>query len=185
LFAFGAFGKSGSCALRAAGVASEAEGWIGTYRWVKVDRANCQAGVGGCVKVSTSAAAVGRSAIGCYNITAHTASTAFCTHVCLGGIDKLAQGTGSGTCIEPDVLVIRDWVVGPAGSAVSELGTLTLGASVVAFDTGFAGVFVEADGALPYTLVDVQIDKVAGSVEAATETVGRADLAGFAVGIAE
>ncbi len=55
----------------------------------------------------------------------------------------------------------------------------------MAFDTGFAGVFVEADGALPYTLVDVQIDKVAGSVEAATETVGRADLAGFAVGIAE
>ena len=55
----------------------------------------------------------------------------------------------------------------------------------MAFDTGFAGIFVEADGALPYTLVDVQVDKVAGSVEAATETVSRADRAGFAVGIAE
>jgi hypothetical protein len=44
----------------------------------------------------------------------------------------------------------------------------------VAFDACFAGgIFIETDGALPYTLVDVQVDKVTGSVKATTETVGR------------
>jgi hypothetical protein len=85
----------------------------------------------------------------------------------------LTQWTGSGTRIKADVLVIRDRVVGPAGSAVSKLRTITLGASVVAFDTCFVGlIFVETDGALAYTLVDVQVDEVTGSVQAATETVG-------------